>query len=601
MEENENKKPDGTEGEKPEDNVTPTPEEKKDDKKNKVAAFFAPKRNKIIVGVSAAALIALIIGLSVGLSKCGSGNGGNGGDATSSSGSSSSSSEAHTHDYDAAWKYDATNHWHECKSGDGVKSDVAAHTFGSEIEIIDKATESKAGTKGYKCTVCDYAKDTFSYTPYISADTYQSAMSLDADKFTVVSTYDDGAGNSQSSVFGKDGDLAYQSVTRSSGTSEYYYSREGSAGSYSYYKYSKDSGDYWEKTSDDSDVFDSLSPYKLYLQDAYSYFIFSDFTFDESSLSYKGKITRNNGEEDVEINAELTFNNGKVTKGVLKYNGGTKTITVKETPDSLTLPSVHVHKVASGSLDLNGTTPKIKGTCSDCNKEVTKDYEATDTASVVTYGYYPQTHVSDATTIASLNALTSAESNGWYLLNGTYYAKVAAATPYGDSYSFSDGNLITANSSYWFKVEPIEWKAISSSDGQYSLASSLILDYQMFHSVRAANTNVYATSDLRTWLIGTFYNAVFSNDSSYLQAYTSDDLNDKVYLNSSGDQCRVSDYAKAIGAPLASGTEYGNYWTTALSSPMTWMATVAYGDGGYNYQDVNMKYGVRPAITVKVS
>ena len=302
-----------------------------------------------------------------------------------------------------------------------------------------------------------------------------------------------------------------------------------------------------------------------------------------------------------EINVELYFNNGRLLKAVKSYEKVVRTYTFSDDAETLTLPSVHVHTVASGSLDLNGTTPKIKGTCSVCHKEeVTKDYEATDTASVIAYGYYPQTHVTDATTIASLNALPSAGSNGWYLLDGTYYAKVANATPYGDGYSFSDGTTI-GNACYWFKVEPVEWKVVSSSDGQYSLVSSLILDNQVFHSTKAVNTNVYANSDLRTWLNGTFYNAVFSNGGSYLQAYTSGGLDDKVYLNSSGDQCKVSDYAKAIGARLATGTDYGDYWTTALSAYTSYMATIACGDGGYNYRDVNMKYGVRPAITVKIS
>lgn len=509
MEENENKKQDGAEGQKPEDNVTPTPEEEKEDKKNKVVAFFAPKRNKIIVGVSAAALIALIIGLSAGLSKCSSGGGGT-----------------------------------------------------------------------------------------ITSDAFASALKIDGEKFTVSIVEDKENGSSAKRI--KNGTAIH--ITQNSGTisiQDAYYTVESTGSETKYYSYDKDSSGFWIKSEDASKNYVTYSSYDANKEAFDDKLTYAGLTFDKSKGCYTATYSNNVG---TSVSAELYFKNNKITKALKSFTGGSSFVyTFSNDAETITLPSAHVHTVTSGSLDLNGTTPKIKGTCSGCQKEVTKDYEATDTASVITYGYYPQTHVSDATTIASLNALTSAESNGWYLLDGTYYAKVAEAIPYGDAYYFSDGAIIIGYYSYWFKVEAIEWKAISSSDGQYSLVSSLILDYRQFHSVRTGNANDYASSDLRTWLTGTFYNAVFSNGGSYLQTYTSGDLNDKVYLNSSGDQCRVSDYAKAIGAPLASGTDYGNYWTTALSSPMSSMATVAFGDGGYNYQDVTMTYGVRPAITVKVS
>ena len=56
----------------------PSNENKKEEakKENKIAAFFKPKRNKIIVGVSAVAVVALIVGLSVGLSTSNKNDGG---------------------------------------------------------------------------------------------------------------------------------------------------------------------------------------------------------------------------------------------------------------------------------------------------------------------------------------------------------------------------------------------------------------------------------------------------------------------------------------------------------------------------------------------
>ena len=57
---------------------------------------------------------------------------------------------SHTHSYAADWKYDDTNHWHECECGD--KADTAAHSF---QWVIDKAaTKEATGIRHEECTVC---------------------------------------------------------------------------------------------------------------------------------------------------------------------------------------------------------------------------------------------------------------------------------------------------------------------------------------------------------------------------------------------------------------------------------------------------------------
>ena len=57
---------------------------------------------------------------------------------------------SHTHSYGTDWKYDDTNHWHECQCGD--KADTAAHSF---QWVIDKAaTKDATGIKHEECTVC---------------------------------------------------------------------------------------------------------------------------------------------------------------------------------------------------------------------------------------------------------------------------------------------------------------------------------------------------------------------------------------------------------------------------------------------------------------
>ena len=57
---------------------------------------------------------------------------------------------SHTHSYGTDWKYDDTNHWHECECGD--KADTAAHSF---QWVIDKAaTKETTGIRHEECTVC---------------------------------------------------------------------------------------------------------------------------------------------------------------------------------------------------------------------------------------------------------------------------------------------------------------------------------------------------------------------------------------------------------------------------------------------------------------
>ena len=64
---------------------------------------------------------------------------------------------SHTHSYGTDWKYDDTNHWHECQCGD--KADIAAHSA-SEWIIDTAATETAEGAKHKECTVCKKVLET---------------------------------------------------------------------------------------------------------------------------------------------------------------------------------------------------------------------------------------------------------------------------------------------------------------------------------------------------------------------------------------------------------------------------------------------------------
>ena len=62
--------------------------------------------------------------------------------------------DGHTHKYGTEWKYDETNHWHECECGN--KADITAHNF--KWIVNKEATTAEKGSKHEECTVCGYKK-----------------------------------------------------------------------------------------------------------------------------------------------------------------------------------------------------------------------------------------------------------------------------------------------------------------------------------------------------------------------------------------------------------------------------------------------------------
>lgn len=61
------------------------------------------------------------------------------------------------HNYAAAWKSDATSHWHVCTTCNTQKGSQAAHSFSW---VVDKAaTEDATGLKHEKCATCGYKRN----------------------------------------------------------------------------------------------------------------------------------------------------------------------------------------------------------------------------------------------------------------------------------------------------------------------------------------------------------------------------------------------------------------------------------------------------------
>lgn len=259
----------------------------------------------------------------------------------------------------------------------------------------------------------------------------------------------------------------------------------------------------------------------------------------------------------------------------------------------------------------------------------------------VLFGEYPQSLKSPEVEITE-----EVDSRGYYLGNdGEYYARVRA-TPYGEDYTFLNGETIVAGEVYYFKLEPIIWKILNIDDGKALILSKDILDgvgYQM--SVNKVGKNVYATSngapsgtyannyeysEARAFLNGEFLSVAFTETKSELivkttvnndagNVYSSADTEDKIFLPSysemenesygfttsakEADESRVkitTDYARAVGTLMKTDAEIlgnGTYWLRTpigdATNTVHRIDTVGKSDSGYVNRE---QYGIAPAL-----
>lgn len=219
------------------------------------------------------------------------------------------------------------------------------------------------------------------------------------------------------------------------------------------------------------------------------------------------------------------------------------------------------------------------------------DLPAYSAGEVITFGSYPQSKVTDSTIIASLDAIgktwisysyysgtgNSEDGNmkpSDYMkyadvtYNGNKYRAVtfSALRPYKTGYtssddSFQDDNGYLAGNVYYFKYEPLTWKVLDPDEG--FVMSTKAVDSQAFQSFvcsRLESTccieyyngsdcsfyaSDWATSSVREWLNGDFFNTAFTaaekaqigttyneNKSIAPPQYDSENTYDKVFLMS---------------------------------------------------------------------
>ena len=241
------------------------------------------------------------------------------------------------------------------------------------------------------------------------------------------------------------------------------------------------------------------------------------------------------------------------------------------------------------ALNLSVSSSVSDGTGS--NDSVFTGTEAT--GSIINFGSYPQSKVTDSATISALDSITKNwKSYNYYsgtgeldngnmassdymlyadfLYGGEKYRAVTFSeyrpycTGYTQSNAYQDDNGYYTNNIYYFKYEPLKWRVLDAVTGLVVCDS--IIDSQAYNNYILysgseywgdSNKMHYASnweySSLREWLNTDFYNTAFSktqqgrikeltreNKSTYNSKYDSNPTSDKITLLSYDDVLNTS-------------------------------------------------------------
>ena len=178
-----------------------------------------------------------------------------------------------------------------------------------------------------------------------------------------------------------------------------------------------------------------------------------------------------------------------------------------------------------------------------------------------TLGSYPQSRVVDESLINILDSIGTTNEYGYVQYNNEYYEKVISkekgeipidflgVDPESSLPRFNNNIEVENNTPYWFKVEPLNWRLLGTSDNLKILVCDSILDADIIFDEN--NSTEYKDSYIRNWLNNTFYNKAFINDKDRLVGADifGIDVKDNVYIPSItkywGESIPASEYARS--------------------------------------------------------
>ena len=256
------------------------------------------------------------------------------------------------------------------------------------------------------------------------------------------------------------------------------------------------------------------------------------------------------------------------------------------------------------------------------------DAEPVKNGNVWTYGYYPQSlsGLSDIFELDFDSDTWEPLDNGYYLLQGEFYARVQAeGTGYNNEYIVGDY--------YWFKVEPITWRYI---DGKYDQAtfkkycnvvvSEKVLDTSVFDAENADPTSYTTSTELHETMMDfcskTFpassssklfigdLNGAPENNVPYGGAKTFPLTYSTLYDQNSNYGFHYADGRIALATDYARCRTYNNtyaqqtdgysmsYWTRSVANSTNHQFHFVNASGGFNSDVYNNYLGIRPAAKI---
>ncbi len=150
------------------------------------------------------------------------------------------------------------------------------------------------------------------------------------------------------------------------------------------------------------------------------------------------------------------------------------------------------------------------------------DGTADTSGTYVHFGDWPQTIKADFVTVDESQSVTMGANTYYKGSDGAWYAKCIEKA-FESGYKYSDGTDVaqeSANSTKYFKVEPIKWRVLTNDyNGKKLLLAENILALHRY----AASSNNYKDSEIREWLNGTFLGAAFTSTAQNQIATTNVD------------------------------------------------------------------------------
>jgi hypothetical protein len=264
------------------------------------------------------------------------------------------------------------------------------------------------------------------------------------------------------------------------------------------------------------------------------------------------------------------------------------------------------------------------------------------------FGTYPQSKVTDATLLSTLNAAsgtlpTSENSQKWtdygYYISGsvssymwyidiensgneyrgvyfTSYRQYFTHYTSSTSHSWQDDNGYTTSSVYWFKYEPITWRVLDVQSNRAFLMADLVLDSQEYHYSTSNRTiggstvwaNNYKESHIRSWLNDNFYNTAFTaEEKARIQTTTVDNsaastgysTNSFACANTS-DKVFLLSYAEATSATYGLSTDASRQLKPSAYAQSQGVRKTYSGNSGWWLRSPDYSYGAFIARNVSI-